>query len=174
MSSRPTDGEMPAPFARHADAGQLVIRPFRRDDASAFRALNLAWIERYFRVEPLDLRHLDHPEEHFLSPGGAIWIAESQGSVIGVCGLLHHGDGVYEISKMAVREGLQGFGIGRRLLRAVIEHARTLGARRLEIISNTVLGPAVRLYRSEGFSEVPLTSDAYARGNIALMMTLDT
>lgn len=150
----------------------LLIRPFEARDAGAFRALNLAWIERWFAVEPLDVRHLEHPEASFIEPGGAIRVAELDGRVVGVCGLLPHGHAVFEISKMAVAEGLQGQGIGRHLLAATIAHARALGASRLEIISNTVLAPAVRLYRSMGFVDVPLASDAYARGNIALELDL--
>ncbi len=92
---------------------------------------------------------------------------------VGCCALLPHGDGVYEISKMAVSRELRGGGIGRRLLDTVIEDARRLGARKLTIISNTVLDAAMTLYRRRGFQEVPLTDGTYARGNIAFELTLD-
>lgn len=48
-----------------------------------------------------------------------------------------------------------------------------MGARQLFIISNTVLEPAIHLYRRLGFAEVPLPPDReYARGNIALELDL--
>ena len=73
---------------------------------------------------------------------------------------------------MAVERQFRGTGVGRRLLREVIPHARSLGAHRLEIVSNTCLESAIRLYRNMGFCDVPFESDAYARGNIALVLEL--
>ena len=48
----------------------------------------------------------------------------------------------------------------------------SLGAERIGIISNTILASAIGLYKSIGFVEIPLTSDAYARGNISLLLEL--
>jgi GNAT superfamily N-acetyltransferase len=151
---------------------RLRVVAFDRPHARAFRDLNLEWIEEFFAVEDLDRKHLGFPRESFIDTGGAIFMAELNGSAVGCCGLLKHGDGVYEISKMAVGRGFRGGGIGGILLDAVIAHARNMGARRLEIISSTLLAPAIHLYKKKGFVEVPLTSDAYARGNIALELQL--
>ena len=147
---------------------------FEPSHADAFRDLNLEWIEEFFAVEDLDRRHLDFPRESFVDTGGAIIMAEISGCAVGCCGLLNHGGDVYEISKMAVRRGYRGSGIGSKLLDAMVERARVIGAKRLEIISSTRLAPALHLYRKKGFVEVPLASDAYARGNIALALQLDT
>ena len=151
---------------------QLRIVAFEPRHAEAFRDLNLEWIEEFFAVEDLDRKHLGFPRESFVDTGGAIFMAELNGSAIGCCGLLKHGDGVYEISKMAIKRSYRGRGIGSRLLDAVIAHARQIGARRLEIISSTRLAPAIHLYKKKGFVKVPLASDAYARGNIALELEL--
>lgn len=150
----------------------LQIVAFEPHHAQAFRDLNLDWIEEYFAIEDLDRKHLGFPKESFIDGGGAIFMAELNGSAVGCCGLLWHGDGVYEISKMAIRRENRGTGIGGCLLDAVIAHARQIGAKRLEIISSTRLAPAIHLYRKKGFVEVPLASDAYARGNIALELVL--
>ena len=74
---------------------------------------------------------------------------------------------------MAVSRELRGSGIGKRLLETVIDDARRIGARKLTIISNTVLDAAMQLYRGRGFREVPLTDGTYARGNIAFEMTIE-
>ncbi|MGD2141560.1 MAG: GNAT family N-acetyltransferase [Burkholderiales bacterium] len=160
---------------RNADLcqSQLRIVAFTTAHAEAFRELNLDWIERYFVVEELDRRQLSSPREHFIDPGGAIFIAELDGVAVGCCGLLRHGKDVYEVSKMAVRDGYRGCGIGGKLLDVVIAHARKIGASQLEIISSTRLAAAIALYKARGFVEVPLASDAYARGNIALVLQLD-
>ena len=60
-------------------------------------------------------------------------MVELDGRVVGCCALLKHSDNAYEVSKMAVMREYRGAGIGKRLLRAVIEHARLIGARRLEM-----------------------------------------
>jgi GNAT superfamily N-acetyltransferase len=150
----------------------LRIVAFEPCHAKAFRALNLDWIEEYFGVEELDRQQLDFPQESFVDTGGAILMVELDGRVVGCCALLKHGNSVYEVSKMAVMREYRGAGIGKRLFRAVIERARLLGAQRLEIISSTRLPRAIGLYKQAGFVEVPLESDAYARGNIALELRL--
>jgi GNAT superfamily N-acetyltransferase len=154
------------------DIEQLGVVLFEDRHADAFRELNLDWIEEFFFVEDLDRTHLDYPRASFIDTGGAILVAVLDGTVVGCCGLLKHEEGVYEVSKMAVERRLRGSGIGRVLLREVISHAAKLGAHRLTILSNTCLGPAIRLYKSIGFREVPFDSDAYARGNIAMVLEL--
>lgn len=151
---------------------RLRVVPFEDAHAQAFRDLNLEWIEEFFFVEDLDRKHLYEPRASFIDSGGAILVAELNGSVVGCCGLLKHSGQVYEVSKMAVHRQHRGAGIGGLLLQEVIAHARAVGARRLDILSNTCLEPAIRLYKSVGFREVSLESDAYARGNIALTLRL--
>jgi len=151
---------------------QLRIVAFEPSHAEAFCILNLDWIEKYFTVEELDRLHLYSPSESFIETGGAILMAELNGEIVGCCGLLRHGNGVYEVSKMAVKREHQGAGIGRQLLGEIIRYARSVGARRLEIISSTRLAAAIHLYKQMGFREVPLESDVYARGNIALALKL--
>ena len=158
----------------HKDSNsRLRIVSFEPSHAESFRDLNLDWIEEYFVVEELDRTHLDFPRESFIDTGGAILVAELEARVVGCCALLKHGDGVYEVSKMAVMREYRGAGIGKTLLRAVIEHARSIGAQRLDIISSTRLPLAIELYKRAGFVEVPLESDAYARGNIALELRVN-
>jgi GNAT superfamily N-acetyltransferase len=157
---------------RNASPPDIRVVPFEERHAAAFRDLNLDWIEEYFVVEEIDRRYLDAPVQAILAAGGAILMVEQEGLPVGCCALLNRGEGVYEVSKMAVDRRLRGRGIGSVLLNEVIRHARAMGTEKLTIISNTVLEPAMRLYRDLGFVEVPLQSQAYARGNIALELTL--
>ena len=91
----------------HLRQSQLRIVAFTPAHAETFRELNLEWIEKYFVVEELDRRQLASPREHFIDAGGAIFMAELDGVVVGCCGLLRHGKDVYEVSKMAVRGSRQ-------------------------------------------------------------------
>ena len=85
---------------------------------------------------------------------------------------MKHSDTTYEISKMSVTSSFQGLGLGRAMLIEILKIAKGLGAERIGIISNTILESAIGLYKSIGFVELPLTSDAYERGNSSLLLEL--
>ncbi len=153
-----------SPLARIID-----YQPHHRDQ---FRALNLAWITEYFEVEEPDRWQLDHPESHILATGGHIFIAEADGEVVGTCALLREDDTVFTLAKMAVAPHARGRGLGRALADAAIARARAFGADRVELLSNTSLAPAIRLYRSLGFVEVPLPVTDHVRANIKMALAL--
>ena len=74
---------------------------------------------------------------------------------------------VYEFTKMAVGEKYRGQKIGRALGEAAIEKAKKLGAHKIILYSNTILTPAIELYRKLGFLEVPVDGP-YKRSNIKM------
>ena len=152
--------------------GQPVIVDYRPKYAAAFRDLNYAWISKYFKVEALDREQLDYAEQSILRPGGAIFIALVSRVPVGACALERLGTGRYELSKMAVDPSVQRKGIGFLLGQAVIRRARQLGGETLELESNTVLTPAIKLYRRLGFEEVPIGETPYSRCNIRMRMEL--
>ena len=137
-----------------------------------FRRLNLEWIERYFWVEEVDRRILDNPHDEIIAPGGHILVARSGDSTLGVCALIAEEDGSFQLAKMAVTPEAQGRGIGRKLGEAAIAKARAAGASRVELYSNTVMAPAIGLYRALGFVEVPHTEAEHERSNIRMSLTL--
>ena len=168
-----------APVAAPSHEGAVRVVPYssaRPDHRSAFRDLNLAWIERHFAVEPRDRRELDDPEGQILAHGGQIFVAETDDrggpEVLGVCALLVEHDGACELAKMAVRETARGRGVGRALGEAVIAAARGRGAPRVELLSNRALAPAIALYRALGFVEAPLPATEYARADIRMVLDL--
>jgi len=158
--------------ARSRDAGVEIV-PYGPEYREAFRRLNEIWISQYFTVEPVDRRVLDAPETEILEPGGRILVALLEGQPVGVCALLRMGDGGFELSKMAVAAEAQGRGIGQRLGQAAIQHASAAGASRLYLESNTVLGPAIALYRKLGFREVTGSASVYGRTNIRMELVLN-
>jgi GNAT superfamily N-acetyltransferase len=151
----------------------VVIRPFEPGDEAAFRDINLEWIERYFSVEPKDREILDNPCKYILDPGGAILLAVEDARVLGVVSLVVMGGGSVELAKMGVRPEAQGRGAGRMLVAAAVEASRAMGMRRIYIETNSVLGPALKLYRDAGF--VPLRErmpSPYARADVQLELWL--
>lgn len=151
----------------------ISIVEYRAQHRAAFRDLNLAWIERYFTVEPRDVRDLGDPERYVIAPGGLIVMAEYDGIPVGTCALLLLPSGDYELAKMAVAESARGQGVGRALAEAVIARARAMHIEQLELFTNTSLEPAVRLYRSLGFVDAPLEHSEYGRANLRMILTLD-
>ncbi len=151
----------------------IVVREFIPGDEAAFRDINLEWIERYFAVEPKDREVLGDPRKHILDPGGAILLAVEDADCIGAVALIVMGGGSVELAKMGVRPAAQGKGAGRILIAAAVGKARALGMQRVYIETNSVLKPAIRLYREAGF--VPLrerVASPYARSDVQLELLL--
>ena len=156
------------------DTSSVHIVPFAPQYKTAFRDLNKAWIEEYFRMEPGDFVALDHPETYILDKGGHILVAKWGEQVAGVCALvkMDHPRFDYELAKMAVDPQFQGKKIGWKLGQAVLDKARSLGAQTVYLESNTILKPAINLYRKLGFVEVPDASSPYERSNIQMQCKL--
>lgn len=154
----------------------MIIRDFTPADASAFRDLNLAWVEQYFTVEDEDRAQLNDPQTHVLDKGGAILMAELEGDVVGTVGLVPgHGEGTLELIKMSARSDVKGRGVGRALMDAAISKARDMGASAIWLETNTKLVAALALYRRSGFRELTgdeVTPTPYDRCNCQMLLEL--
>jgi GNAT superfamily N-acetyltransferase len=150
----------------------LRIVPYRAEHAEAFRDLNLAWIRKYFTVESRDTRDLGDPDTYIIAPGGYIFMAELKDEVVGTCALMREDEGIFELAKMTVAESVRGLGVGRALGEAAIAHARAIGARRVELLTNSSLKPAITLYRTLGFADAPLGDTEYGRADVRMVLDL--
>ena len=162
-------------MAAAAQAEDVVFRSFEAGDRDAFRTLNEVWIEQYFRIEEKDRETLGDPETHILAKGGYILMAERAGRAVGCCALIAQGNGGYEVAKMTVAESERGQGLGRRMLEHLIGFAREKKMARLYLETNSVLGPAIRIYEAVGFQHLPperVKPSPYARSNVFMEMNL--
>jgi len=150
----------------------LRIVPYRPEHAAAFRDLNLAWIRKHFTIEPGDERDLGDPDRYIIAPGGYIFMAELHGEPVGGCALMRENARNFKLAKMTVAESARGLGVGRALGEAVIAHARAIGARRIELFTNSSLTPAITLYHSLGFVDVPVGEADFARANVRMVLDL--
>lgn len=154
----------------------MIVRDYTPADATAFRDLNLAWVEKFFTVEAEDRAQLEDPQTHILDKGGVILIAEYEGEAVGTVGLVPaHDAGVLELIKMSARSDIQGKGIGRALMDAAIAKSREMGASHIWLETNTSLEAALALYRKSGFRELTgdeLTPTPYDRCNCQMLMEL--
>jgi GNAT superfamily N-acetyltransferase len=132
-----------------------VIVEARPEHFDAFRDLNLEWIDAYFEREPNDLALLSDPSEAILARGGQIFVAFHDHEIVGVCAVMPcKAPGDYELTKMAVREKSRGLGAGRALMQAAETWCQHQAARRIVIITNSALHPAVRLYETSGYERI--------------------
>lgn len=140
----------------------------------AYKALNEEWICTYFKMEEADYKNLDDPEGYVLKNGGSIFVALYHDQPVGVCALLKRDDPEYgyELAKMAVSPLAQGKSAGSLLGQAVIEKAKSIGAKNLYLESNTILKPAINLYHKLGFHKIAGRSSAYERCNIQMELIL--
>ena len=157
---------------RRRENAKVEVVDFRSEHAAAFRRMNLNWITRYWEVEEADRLYLDNPREKILDPGGSILMALYEGEPVGTVALISMGSGSYELAKMAVEERARGKGIGWRLGKAVLDRARDLGGTRVYLESNTILEPAIGLYRKLGFESVQSGASPYDRCNIQMEVLL--
>ena len=159
-----------------ARESKVEIRPLRNQaDSIAFRTLNEEWITKYFAMEKKDRETLSDPENMILKKGGHIFMVDVENAPVGCAALIPMGDGVYELSKMAVSPALRGQGIGRKLLEYAIAQARQIGAKSLFLGSNTKLENALHLYESVGFHHIPperVPPTGYSRANVFMDMDL--
>ncbi|WP_198036915.1 GNAT family N-acetyltransferase [Nocardia sp. BMG51109] len=155
----------------------LVVEPMSGPaDARAFKELNEAWIVELFSLEPADSATLDDPEHKIIAEGGQVLIAREGEDVVGCVALVPEGDGVFELSKMAVARDRRGRGLGRIILRAAVDYAREHGATALFLGSNSILKDAVHLYESIGFVHVPpdrIGPMPYDRADVFMRYDLD-
>jgi ribosomal protein S18 acetylase RimI-like enzyme len=147
---------------------KIKFIPFNDELAKHFTALNKAWVEKYFVLEPLDEKMLADPRHYYIDEGGFIYFALYNKEVAGTFALLKVSDTVFELSKMAVDEKFQGKKIGNKILEFCLQEARRLKLDKVILYSNTLLEPAIHLYRKYGFTEVKDFKSEYKRANIKM------
>lgn len=146
---------------------------FQSQYSSDFARLNYEWIEAYFQIEETDRNYLDNPEKMIIEKGGEIIFIRKGNEIIGTCALVRINNDLYELAKMAIDPKEHGNGLGYRLGKAIIDKARQLGAKKLFLESNTILKPAINLYRKLGFKEIEESESPYARSNIQMEYYFD-
>jgi DNA-binding MarR family transcriptional regulator/GNAT superfamily N-acetyltransferase len=152
---------------KERDGLKVEIVDYQPKYQEVFRSLNVEWISHYFTMEESDYKALDDPQDYILDKGGFILIALYEGEPLGVCALIKMNDGEYdfELAKMAVSPKAQG-------KNAIIDKAKSLGASKIYLESNTILRPAINLYHKLGFQKVAGKPTPYTRCNIQMELVI--
>lgn len=156
----------------------VAIVPFDKSHGAQFFAMNKAWIEENFTLEPLDIAVLSDPKTHILEAAGEIWCAVKEGQAIGCYALLQCADASgkqLEFTKFAVDAAHRGYGVGRALFTHAMTRARQLGVLELILYTNTYQTRAVAMYDAAGFVRMPMDDKRkarYARANLYMVKPL--
>lgn len=140
--------------------------------AEVFRDINMEWLDRYNLTDEYDRVMLANPRETIITPGGAIYLAQNNDRIIGSAALIKEGEGVYELAKMTVVPDWRGKGISKLLIEVCLNKARALGARKVSLFSNDQLQTALQLYRTYGFTDVPVTDSPFTTANVKMELSL--
>jgi GNAT superfamily N-acetyltransferase len=147
---------------------EVEIIDFSMELKDHIKTLNLEWIKVHFKVEDKDERILSNPQEEIIDKGGKIFYARYNGEIVGTVSLLKINDVTFELTKMAVTEGFQGLGIGKKMLEHLFIIAKGERIEKLIIYSARKLKSAIHLYLKYGFIEIPLEVGVYERADIKL------
>lgn len=151
----------------------MEIIEFDPKYAGDFKKLNIAWLEKFFWVEPHDEEVLCNPVTHIINSGGNIFFVKEGEKIIGTVALAKMEEGVFELTKMAVTPEAQGKKIGQKLMVHAINFAKQNGWKKLIIYSNRKLENAIYIYKKSGFEEIPIEeNNPYARGDIKMKLLL--
>lgn len=95
------------------------------------------------------------PPADLVPPGGVLLLARVDGEVVGIGGVRFLDTEQAEVKSMFVAERFRGLGLGRRILARLDEIAAEAGCRVVRLDTSAYLTPAVSLYRSAGYREIP-------------------
>lgn len=90
----------------------------------------------------------------YAPPRGRLLLARSAGTPAGCVALRPLGDRMAEVKRLYVRAEFRRHQVGRALVTAVIDAARTQGYTHLRLDTHETMEPARRLYESFGFRQI--------------------
>lgn len=155
----------------------LIFRPASPADYSEVRRITReAYLNAgHFTADHPYMSVMDNVEHR--AENAEVWVTEAAGAVLAAVTLTFAGQTYSEIAvenelefrMLAVNPAVQGSGIGRAVVRQIIEHAQSLpGIEAISITCATFMDRAHTLYESLGFGRVP-SRDWYVPGEDVLL-----
>ena len=131
-----------------------MLRAGRDDDAAdIIRLIGDCWAEYPGCVMDLDgeVPELRALATYCAGRGGAVWVAEQDGGVVGVVCAYPLAEGAWELGKLYVAGRHRGSGVAHDLANAAERHARAHGAQRMRLWSDTRFDRAHRFYEKRSY-----------------------
>lgn len=147
----------------------IEIRP---DDVTGEAVIELLRVhgQAMLAASPAESCHF-LPAEGLRAPGVSFWAMWDGEELVGCGALKDLGGGEGEIKSMHTRAAQRGKGLGKQMLRHIIEEARSRGMKTLllETGSMDAFAPARRLYEEAGFTYCDPFGDYVLDPNSAFM-----
>ena len=145
----------------------MEVIPYDAKYKEAFIEFNTDWIiDNFGFLEKEDKETFEKIEEE-LSHGAMIYFAVVNDTPLATCMSKPLKGDTWEICKFASNKRQPHKGCGSAVFEAAMDWAINHGAKKLFIISNSKLKPAIHIYEKYGFSEIKLDNYEYVRGDIA-------
>ena len=87
----------------------------------------------------------------YMKPGSHFWVAQTEGNIVGMIGVQHHGDGVGEIRRLRVLEPYRRRGIGSGLVEAAVRFCNEQGYLKVTLDTFVDHEPAIKLFQKFHF-----------------------
>ncbi len=145
----------------------MEIIKFKEKYRQSFIDFNTDWIVSNFGfLEKEDIETFNSIDK-IISNGGMIFFAIEDDIVLAAC-MAHplKGD-VWEICKLCSNKNVSHKGAGSAVFKASMDWAVKYGAKKMMLISNSKLKPAIHIYEKFGFKQIPYENYGYIRGDIA-------
>ncbi len=140
-----TDSYMPAPQLRqYQPSDQATVWQLHVD---GLKQTGSFVDDRKYDQDLLDI------EKTYLKNGGEFLVALLDNKVVGMGGFSKIDDQTAEVRRMRVNADYQGQGIGSLILETLIQKAKDLGYKKLELDTTVNMKAAIQLYEKHGFKE---------------------
>jgi len=100
-------------------------------------------------------KELENLQQMYGLPVGGIILVKENEAFIACAGIRKIEVATAELKRMYIRSSHRGLGIGRQLLAEAIELAKQCGYERIRLDTLSSMQPAMQLYKSAGFKEIP-------------------
>lgn len=143
-----------------AEIKEIVIRPVTDTDSEGLISLIGTVFDEYqncFLDVDGEMPELKAPARSVMNDDCRWWVAEEDGAVVGSCAAMPDGSDAVELKRLYVAKQARRRGLAARLVELVETEARTRGARRIELWSDTRFKDAHRLYKRMGYERQPRT-----------------
>lgn len=132
-----------------------------------FIDFNTDWIVSNFGfLEEHDKETFEKIDE-YLKSDAMIFFAVENDIALATCMAMPMKDETWELCKLGSNKNFPHKGAGSAVFEAAMNWALNHNAKRLFILSNSKLKPALHIYEKYGFKEIKLENYEYARGDIA-------